>query len=146
MSPEALRALLEAVRAGQATVDDVASKLAALPAEHLGFATVDHHRPMRQGFPEVIYGEGKSPAQIAAIARSLSEAGSNVLVTRVDANEFGFRGKIVTQVSHINGGAPCTRDGEFTFRATGSRKYWRLQQMDNPCDSVTDYVDVYFRR
>ncbi len=67
------------------------------------------------------------------------------IVTSVDAKEFGFRGKIVTQVSHINGGEPCTRDGEFTFKITGKRRYWRLQQMDNPCDPVTDYVDIYFR-
>ncbi|MBK6314756.1 MAG: hypothetical protein IPF53_10700 [Blastocatellia bacterium] len=68
------------------------------------------------------------------------------VVTRVDAKEFGFRGTIVTQVSHINGGNPCVRDGEFTFAIKANRQYWRLQQMDNPCEPVTDYVDVYFRR
>jgi hypothetical protein len=67
------------------------------------------------------------------------------MITRVDAKEFAFRGKIVTRVSYINGGEPCTREGEFTFAIKGARKYWRLQQMDNPCDEATDYVDVYFR-
>lgn len=67
------------------------------------------------------------------------------VITRVDATEFAFRGTIVTQVSHINGGKPCTRDGEFTFAIKGGRKYWRLQQMDNPCDVAADYVDIYFR-
>jgi hypothetical protein len=67
-------------------------------------------------------------------------------ITRVEAKAFTFRGKIVTRVSHINGGAECTRDGEFTFAVKANRKYWRLQQMDNPCEPVTDYVDVYFRR
>jgi hypothetical protein len=67
------------------------------------------------------------------------------VITSIDEKEFAFRGEIVTQVSHINGGNPCTRDGEFTFRITGKRRYWRLQQMDNPCDPVTDYVDIYFR-
>jgi hypothetical protein len=66
-------------------------------------------------------------------------------ITSIDAKEFAFTGKIVTQVSHINGGQPCVRDGEFTFKITGKRRYWRLQQMDNPCDPVTDYVDIYFR-
>ena len=66
-------------------------------------------------------------------------------IKSIDAKEFAFSGKIVTQVSHINGGKPCVRDGEFTFRITGTRRYWRLQQMDNPCDPVTDYVDIYFR-
>jgi hypothetical protein len=64
----------------------------------------------------------------------------------VDAKEFVFEGKIVTRVSHINGGEPCVREGRFTFAITQKRKYWRLQQMDNPCDPVTDYVDVYFRK
>ncbi len=68
------------------------------------------------------------------------------IVTRVDAKEFGFRGTITTQVSHINGGQPCVREGDFTFAIKANRQYWRLQQMDNPCEPVTDYVDVYFRR
>lgn len=67
------------------------------------------------------------------------------VITAIEAKEFKFSGTIVTQVSHINGGDPCTREGEFTFKITGKRKYWRLQQMDNPCDPVTDYVDIYFR-
>lgn len=66
-------------------------------------------------------------------------------ITSIDAKEFAFTGTIITQISHINGGKPCTRDGEFTFKITGKRRYWRLQQMDNPCDPVTDYVDIYFR-
>lgn len=66
-------------------------------------------------------------------------------IGRIDAREFTFNGTIITQISHINGGEPCTREGEFTFKITGTRKYWRLQQMDNPCDPVTDYVDIYFR-
>ena len=66
-------------------------------------------------------------------------------ITSIDAKEFAFTGKITTQVSHINRGQPCVREGEFTFKVTGKRRYWRLQQMDNPCDPVTDYVDIYFR-
>lgn len=67
------------------------------------------------------------------------------VIKSIDAKEFVFDGTIITQVSHNNGGAACTREGEFTFKITGKRKYWRLQQMDNPCDPVTDYVDIYFR-
>jgi hypothetical protein len=66
-------------------------------------------------------------------------------ITSIDAKQFVFNGTIVTRVSHINGGEPCTRDGDFTFRITGKRKYWRMQEIDNPCDGVADYVDVYFR-
>lgn len=66
-------------------------------------------------------------------------------VTSIDAKVFKFDGTIVMQISHINGGQPCTREGEMTFRITGKRKYWRLMEMDNPCDTATDYVDIYFR-
>lgn len=66
-------------------------------------------------------------------------------IKSIDAKEFVFDGTIIMQISHINGGAPCKREGEFVFKITGKRKYWRLQQMDNPCDTATDYVDIYFR-
>ncbi len=65
-------------------------------------------------------------------------------VISIDAKEFVFDGTIETRVSHINGGEPCTRTGEMVFKITGKRKYWRLQQMDNPCEPVTDYVDIFF--
>lgn len=66
-------------------------------------------------------------------------------ITEINARDFVFEGTIVTQVSHINGGEPCTRDGEFTFRITGKRKYWRMKEIDNPCDQVADYVDIFFK-
>ncbi len=58
---------------------------------------------------------------------------------------FVFEGEIVTRVHHIANGEACRREGRFHFKATGKRRYWRLQEMDNPCDQATDYVDVYFR-
>jgi hypothetical protein len=66
-------------------------------------------------------------------------------IRSISAREFVFDGTIETRVSHLNGGEPCKREGEMTFAITGKRKYWRLQQMQNPCDAVTDYVDIYFR-
>ena len=67
------------------------------------------------------------------------------MIVSIDSKQFVFEGSIVTRISHINGGEPCTRQGDFTFRITGKRKYWRLMEMDNPCDTATDYVDIYFR-
>lgn len=67
------------------------------------------------------------------------------IVTLIDTKEFTFEGNITTQVSHINGGKPCERTGKMTFRITGKRKYWRMQQIDNPCDQAADYVDIYLR-
>lgn len=66
-------------------------------------------------------------------------------INSVDAKEFSFSGKIIMQISHINGGKPCVREGDFTFKITGKRRYWRLQEMDSPCDITTDYVDIFFR-
>jgi hypothetical protein len=66
-------------------------------------------------------------------------------VTQIDEKEFKFNGKIVTKVSHLNEGKPCPREGEMTFAITKNRRYWRLQDMQNPCDDVLDYVDVFFR-
>jgi hypothetical protein len=66
-------------------------------------------------------------------------------ITEVLPNGFRFRGKVTTRVSYINGGKPCVRDGTLTFLSSGGRKYWRMQEMNNPCDEAADYVDVYFK-
>lgn len=66
-------------------------------------------------------------------------------VLSVDAKEFKFQGRVVTQVSHKNNGEPCPREGTMTFKITGMRKYWRLQEMQSPCDTTTDYVDIFLR-
>ena len=85
MDPARLRELLDRVQAGQASVDDAVHQLKQLPFADLGYALVDHHRALRQGAPEVILGQGKSPEQIAGIARELARTGQNVLVTRLEA-------------------------------------------------------------
>jgi pyridinium-3,5-biscarboxylic acid mononucleotide synthase len=87
MDPERLRALLEQLRAGQTDVESALQQLRRLPFQDLGFAHVDHHRALRQGVPEVIFGEAKSAAQIAGVARALVDAGQPVLVTRLDAHK-----------------------------------------------------------
>jgi NCAIR mutase (PurE)-related protein len=83
-----LRALFEQVRSGEISVDEAERRsfsfLRELPFEDLGFARVDHHRALRQGFPEVILGMGKTPAQIAAIAERIANRGQSLLVTRTD--------------------------------------------------------------
>ena len=62
----------------------------------------------------------------------------------IDERAFNFTGEVETRIDHINNGIACKREGTFEFRATGTRKYWRMQQMNNPCDPVIDYIDVYF--
>jgi NCAIR mutase (PurE)-related protein len=84
MDPRRLRELLEGVRSGGTSIDAALAELRSLPYADLGYAAVDHHRALRQGAPEVVFGEGKTAAQIVGIARELAGAGDNVLVTRLD--------------------------------------------------------------
>jgi NCAIR mutase (PurE)-related protein len=80
-----LRQLLDAVIAGDVTPDDAVDRLRRLPWADLGFARVDHHRALRQGMGEVVYGPGKEPAHVAAIVGELLDGGgAPVLVTRAD--------------------------------------------------------------
>src|SRR5687768_7633288 len=87
-----LRALLDEVSNGHVDPDEAHRRIVAAlrdqPFADLGFAKVDHHRSIRQGFPEVILGLGKTPAQIAAIAREISGRGHPLLVTRADEAAF----------------------------------------------------------
>ena len=83
MTPERLRALLDEVAAGALTVEEAERRLAWAPVEELPFASVDHHRALRQGFPEVIFGEGKTAAQVVAIAERIAQRGDGVLATRL---------------------------------------------------------------
>ncbi len=82
MDPERLEQLLKSVQGGSLSVDGALSQLKELPFEDLGFAKVDHHRFLRQGFPEVIFCPGKHIDHILAIARRLREHGAPVLATR----------------------------------------------------------------
>lgn len=85
MNRDSLIKLLRLVKEGSLGVEEAAERLKFLPFEVLEEATVDHHREIIKGFPEVIMGEGKGADQIAAIAVSLRRAGSNVLITRLGA-------------------------------------------------------------
>jgi hypothetical protein len=67
------------------------------------------------------------------------------VIERVDAASFVLVGKVETRVDYIAGGKVCPREGRFTFRITGKRRYWRMKEMNNPCEDVVDYVDVYLR-
>jgi NCAIR mutase (PurE)-related protein len=78
-----LRELLDGVRRGARTVDDAVGELKDLPYADLGYAAVDHHRALRLGAPEVIFGEGKTPSQVVGISRELARTGQNVLITRL---------------------------------------------------------------
>ena len=99
---ESLRALFDAVRDGRLDPADAEHQaldwLQTDPLENLGFARVDHHRAVRQGFPEVIYGQGKTPEQIARIAKAIVDRGHSLLVTRTDSTAFEGVAKLVPDV------------------------------------------------
>jgi NCAIR mutase (PurE)-related protein len=88
MDQSALRKLLEEVRTAQLTPEEALERLRHLPFEDLGFAKIDHHRPLRVGMPEVIYSEGKTPEQVAEIFARMAERTSNVLATRASSEKF----------------------------------------------------------
>jgi len=88
MNEKALRQLLTGVKAGKLSVDSAVSSLRRLPFEDMGFATVDHHRAIRCGFPEVIFCPGKTVEQVRAIFRKLAANGQNVLATRASAETY----------------------------------------------------------
>src|SRR6478672_1269038 len=91
-SKKHLQDLLERVARGDvpvtAALDQLVDALRARPFEDLGFARVDHHRALRQGFPEVVLGLGKTPAQIAAVSAEIVRRGSTLLVTRASAEAY----------------------------------------------------------
>jgi hypothetical protein len=88
MDLELLEKLLKGVRNGKVTAERALERLRHLPFEDLGFAKVDHHRTLRQGFPEVIMGEGKTAAEIVAITRTLRRQRANVLITRLSPEKM----------------------------------------------------------
>lgn len=91
MDRRELLTILESVRAGSISPERAVERLKHLPFEDLGFAKVDHHRALRQGYAEVVFGKGKTPQQVAQIVRALLQvknSTSNVLVTRADEKTF----------------------------------------------------------
>ena len=89
MTPYNLRELLQAVKDGATTLDEALAHLSELPFQDLGCAQVDHHRELRLGVPEMIFGEGKSAGQIARIMTAMALKGSNILVTRLSSDKAG---------------------------------------------------------
>jgi NCAIR mutase (PurE)-related protein len=112
-----LRALLDDVRSGtltpEAAHDQLLQFLRQSPFEDIGFARVDHHRSVRQGFPEVVFGQGKTPEQIAAISERIVAAQHNLLVTRTTAEAYELiRKRLPAAIFHPEARAITLRSGE----------------------------------
>jgi pyridinium-3,5-biscarboxylic acid mononucleotide synthase len=111
MDQDQLRALLEEVRTGAVEIDAALDRLRHMPFEDLGFAKVDHHRALRHGMPEVVFGQGKTADQISSIAASLLSNAQNVLLTRLT-------GEVAERLQREHSG------GEY-FPASGALRFWR---------------------
>src|ERR1051325_2282514 len=101
MNAESIRQLFEQVRSGKLSPDDAVERLRHLPFEDLGFAKVDHHRTLRAGMPEVVFGQGKTPAQVAGIFQRLARHGTNVLATRATKEQFQATRKLVRRAQYV---------------------------------------------
>jgi pyridinium-3,5-biscarboxylic acid mononucleotide synthase len=96
MKNEDIRSILDAFASGGLSADSAAERLKGLSYEDVGYAKIDHGRAARQGFPEVIFGQGKSREQIAGIFEKLIDRSPNVLITRTTAHVFGDIRNILT--------------------------------------------------
>jgi len=119
MNAESIRDLFNQVRRGKLSPDDAVERLRHLPFEDLGFAKVDHHRTLRTGMPEVIFGQGKTPAQVAGIFKRLAQHGTNVLATRATKEQFTAVKKAVRGLNTKPKRKPsfCAQRRSFTARA-----------------------------
>jgi pyridinium-3,5-biscarboxylic acid mononucleotide synthase len=90
MNERDVRNFVDALRAGKLSPDQAIERLRRLPFEDIGFAKIDHHRALRQGFPEVVFARGKTPKQVVEIVRGMlrASASHNILITRADKNVF----------------------------------------------------------
>ena len=119
MRRERVRALLEDVAAGRATIEQALSHLDGAPVEDLGFANIDHHRALRAGYPEVVFGEGKTVEQTLLICERLAAKGDGFLVTRVDESQRaalgaafpGVRVNVLARTVHLAGAALPAKSG-----------------------------------
>jgi len=113
MNPRSIHNLLAQVRARKLSPDEAIQRLRHLPFEDLGFAKLDHHRALRQGMPEVIFSEGKTPAQVAAIFVRLAarHADSNILATRATEEQHQAVHEALANVE-CGAGAPARESSQ----------------------------------
>lgn len=121
MKPELLRQLLEKVQQRDLAIDDALEALATLPFGETPSATIDHHRALRTGLPEAVFGETKTAAQIVEIATAIIAAGQDVLVTRVSPEKAAqVRHALPNMVYELSANALVHRTGDATSDATNS--------------------------
>ena len=119
MTEERIRRILEEHKAGGLSSDEAMERLRALPFEDLGFANVDHHRSLRQGFPEVIFGAGKTPEQVARIVEAMHKHDHNILITRATGAHFERVKHIAPEAEFHEGARAIVIHKDKTIRGKG---------------------------
>jgi len=121
MNEKDIKSILTKVRKGGLTVDEAVQSLRVLPFEDVGFATIDHHRTIRTGFPEVIFGQGKTAAHIIEIMKKMSAQKSHVLATRLDEKKAKLIKKAFRKsIFHPASGSLTLASGPVEQRGRGS--------------------------
>src|SRR5215831_16941757 len=120
MNKDQVRRLLQDVRAGRTDPDEALNKLAGLPFEDLTYARVDHHRELRSGFPEVIFGKDKTPEHIVGIAERIVTSGSNLIVTRTTREVHALILKIAPAAEYHREARMITALADRTERGCGT--------------------------
>ena len=100
MNVRKLQDLLRKVKSGKTTLDEAMVALKSLPFEDLGFTRIDHHRSLRKGFPEVIWGQGKTAGQILSIMKQLKRKGQNILITRLEEKKVKAIQKVFPKIQY----------------------------------------------
>lgn len=100
MEIRTLKNLLKNVQKGKLSIEEAMDQLKLLPFEDLGHSRVDHHRSLRKGFPEVIWGEGKTSGQILSIMRQMKKKGQNILITRLDEKKAKMIRRVFPKIEY----------------------------------------------
>jgi pyridinium-3,5-biscarboxylic acid mononucleotide synthase len=123
MNEADIRNFVEALRAGKVGAEEAIERLRRLPFEDIGFAKIDHHRALRQGYPEVVFARGKTPKQVAEIVRGMlgGSASHNILITRANKEMFAAVKRVAgpsgkkrgarPEFHELSGAITITRDG-----------------------------------
>src|SRR5215469_17999685 len=120
MTEEQIRKVLEEHKGGALSADDALHRLRALPFEDLGFANIDHHRSLRQGFPEVVFGSGKTVEQVGRIVEAMNRHDHNILITRATAMHFERVKQIAPEAEFHEGARAIAIQKDKTIHGKGT--------------------------
>jgi NCAIR mutase (PurE)-related protein len=147
-----LEEILQKVHKGELTPDEAVKELKYYPYEDLGIAKIDHHRELRRGFPEIVFGLGKTPEQIIKISRSIINAGSNLLVTKVEPEDYQNIKKDIPEAQYNTMAktiyykikAPPPGNGKIAIITAGTSDIPIAEEAAVTCDLLgNDYEKIY---